>query len=228
VFFYLGIVGRAAGRFAFVEMFPMRCYAVIGLLLFFWQLAAVLYSRFTAAARRPSIALIVFGLLIFCSLPSAVLELRDMILIHFSRFHQLTTGNLSVQRNDDANFRAAAGWINAHTGETDIVIAPPWRTDGFYYLRRPLIANWHAPRYDAMDQWRQRIESLVGNLSRLTAADATDGNMDAEARHHYQQLSPGDIQQIQKLYGGKWLVTSGKYAYPLKFSAGDCSVYRLP
>jgi hypothetical protein len=229
VFFYLGVVGRVAGRFTFVEMFPMRCYAVIGLLLFFWQLISLIQTALLSTSQRRSVApLLIVGLLLFCTLPSPVLQVRDMVMNHLSRFQQITTGNLSPRGNSDANFRAAADWIANHTPVTDIVIAPPWRTDGFYYLRRPLVANWHAPRYDAMTEWRERNESLVGDVSRLTAADSTDGNMDAEARLHYQQLSAADIQQIRKQYGGKWLVTTGQYSYPVRFSAGDYSVYQLP
>jgi len=112
------------------------------------------------------------------------------------------------------------------------VIAPPWWNDGFYYLRRPLIANWHAPRYDRLTEWKDRIESLVGDTSDLTYEDAMDGQMNAAAWSYYASLSTEQIEHIQKEYGGKtgakWLVTTGQYPYRVAFRAKSYFVYELP
>jgi hypothetical protein len=235
VFFVFGIVARLMGRFDWVQLFPMRVYAVFGMLLFFWQgISLVLHWQQCKTGPR---ALSVFGLLIFLLIPSPLLGLRDMVASHLSRFLHppIISAALSV-RGDAVDFVQAAQWVHANTPKTDVVIAPPWWNCAFYTIQRPLIVNWHAPRYDAMTEWRERIETLVGgDLSRLPHETALEGDMDEQAWSYYASLSPAELERIRHLkgrdgkpYGGDWLITTGHYSYPLVFTSGTYSVYKLP
>jgi len=232
-FFAFGIFARIIGRFDWVELFPMRVWATFGLLLFFWQAMSIVQSL---VDRRPvPRSLCVAAAILFLAMPSPVLQLRDMIASHIGKYLHPARAVEITAEGTDADFIAAARWVNASTPETDVVIAPPWWNDGFYYIRRPLIANWHAPRYNALTEWQQRIEALVGDTSNLTYEDALRGDMAAAQWTHYAKLSPAQIQDIRtragtdgKPWGGKWLITTGHYPYHLAFTSGSYSVYELP
>jgi hypothetical protein len=232
-FFAFGVVSRIIGRFDRVELFPMRVWATFALLLFYWQIMSIVQSLIN---RKPvPKSLCAAAIVLFLAMPSPILQLRDMIASHVAKYlHPARAVELTAKGND-ADFIAAAKWVSANTPENDVVIAPPWRNDGFYYIRRPLIANWHAPRYDALTEWQQRIESLVGDTSNLTYEDAMLGEMAPREWSYYANLSADQIQNIRtrigedgKPWGGKWLITTGHYPYRLAFSAGSYSVYALP
>ncbi len=212
-FFFLGILLRFAGKFTLVELFPFRVFAVMIMLLFFWHLAAAYRHRRKNPPSRPLIAC---GILVILALPSPIERLRTLAAYNWPRWNI---------RTDD--FRAAALWVQNHAPSQAVVIAPPWRKDAFYFTHRPLIADWHAPRYNAMTAWRQRIEALVGDVSQMTAADNLAGDMDQRARDFYQNLTPADLSAIREKYGGDFLITTGHYSYPQRFQCGAYAVYQL-
>ena len=211
-FFLLGIVFRLMGRFSLVELFPFRVFAVLVMLMFFWQLAAAYQHRRENPLRPMVIAL---GIFTFFCLPSPVARLQG-----------LAADQLPKWRWQPDDFRVAAAWVRDNTSPQAVIIAPPWRKDAFYFTQRPLIADWHAPRYDAMTQWRQRIEALVGDVSQMSAEDNLASDMDQRARNFYQHLSVADISAITAKYGGDVLITTGEYPYPIMFKSGPYTVYK--
>jgi hypothetical protein len=173
------------------------------------------------------------GILLFLCLPSPVGQLGKLIaahLHHVQRWIDIETPAPDVDLENTTDFRAAADWIKRHSPDDAVVIAPPWRADAYYFLRRPLIADWHAFRYDEMGEWRQRIESMVGDLSHVDPNDALVGDMDLRAREHFRHLSAGDIIKLQHQYTphASWLLTTTAYPFPREFSAGAFNVYKLP
>jgi hypothetical protein len=213
LFFAGGIVFRLLGKFSLVELFPFRVFAVTVMLFFFWHLAAAYWRRQQSTSRA---ALAALGTLTFFCLPGPVARLQG-----------LAADQLPKWRGGDDDFRAAAKWVRDHTPEDAMVIAPPWRKDAFYFTHHPLVADWHAPRYDAMTHWRQRIEALVGDVSHMNVEDNLAGEMDLRARDHYTRLSPADLSAITRRYGGDMLITEGRYDYPSLFSRGTYTVYQL-
>ncbi len=229
VFFAFGIVARLLGRFDWVELFPMRVYATFALLLFFWQWISMLIPPLQG--KPMPIKTAIAGLLLFLCLPSPILQVRDMIYSHVEKYFPhpiITDASESPAKGTDADFIAAAKWVAKNVPTTDTVIAPPWRNDGFYYIRHPLIANWHAPRYDAMTEWKTRIEAMVGDTSDLLHLDVSKGEMDPRAWAYYAALSPAQIDDLRHRFGGDWLITTGHYDYPVVFQSGTYFVYRLP
>lgn len=210
----------------------MRVYAVFGLLLFYWQAMTVVVAYLPPrTVPPPPRALVVFGLLLVMCMPSPILQLRDMIASHLAKYLHPVHPAGTTDLGDEADFIKAAQWVNANAGPTDLVIAPPWFNESFYYMRRPLIANWHAPRYDRMTEWKQRNEALAGDLSDLTFEDGMMGEMNAAAWSHYAHLSVDQLEHIQTKYAtndrAKWLVTTGAYPFPVAFSVGTYLVYRI-
>jgi hypothetical protein len=241
VFFALAFVARSANRFDIVKLYLTRVYVVLAMLLFFWQLAGILYSQWQQRARHMQRftpghishgMIIFFGIMIFLSLPSPVGQFGRLVASHLHHFQWMES---DIPAPDAAlentlDFRTAAMWIRDNTPTDDAVIAPPWRTDAYYFMRRPLIANWHAFRYDEMTEWRERIESLVGDLSTVDADDGQVGDMDLHAREHYRNLTTADITALQRKYfpHATWLLTTSSYPYQRVFSAGAFNVYKLP
>ena len=135
-----------------------------------------------------------------CPLPSPVGQLCKLIAshVHNVQWIDVETPAPDADLENIADFRAAADWISKNTPETDIVIAPPWRADAYYFLRRPLIADWHAFRYDDMPGWRARIEAMVGDLSNTDPNDPQVGDMDLHAREHFRHLTTADISGLQQ------------------------------
>jgi hypothetical protein len=213
VFFAAGIVFRLLGKFSLVELFPFRVFAVTVMLFFFWHLAAAYWHR---RQCRPRAAMVALGVLTFLCLPSPMARLQG-----------LAADELPKWRHGNDDFRAAAKWVRDHAPPDAVVIAPPWRKDAFYFTQRPLVADWHAPRYNAMTEWRQRIEALVGDVSHMDVADNLAGEMDPRARDHYAHLTPAQLSAIARQYGGNLLITEGRYDYSALFRSGNYAVYQL-
>jgi hypothetical protein len=214
-FFALGILFRLTNQFSLVQLFPFRVFAVMVMLLFFWHLAAAYAHR---KERPPSPILIGLGILTFLSLPSPVARLAG-----------LARDQLPKWKLPQDDFLMAAKWLreNKNIPETAIVIAPPWRKDTFYQLQHPLIADWHTPRLNAITEWRERIESLVGDMSQMAADDNLAGEMDDRAHQFYAHLTTEDISAITKKYGGDVLITAGHYPYPVLYTANSYTIYKI-
>jgi hypothetical protein len=218
-FFLFGLLARVLGRFDWLELYPIRVYAVLVMLLFFLQLADVL------AAARPRAALLAAGAAAFFFLPAPGIALWATVRSHVGRVRETTAASTQPATDEDADFRACAAWVHDNTPATAVIICPPWRNDAFYLLDRPLIANWHAPRYDRMTEWRARLESLVGPL---TGGRATpDDDMDDLAKATYDHLSPAAIAAVRTHYGGDYLISPAKYGFDVAARSGEWTVYRL-
>ena len=213
-FFCFGVVARVIDRFDWVILYPLRTYAVFVMVLFFWQLLATLRRW---AVDRPAVgnALPAFGVALFLCLPGPVVRVMELAKIR-----------LPELRQPDDDFITAAKWVAANVPAEGVVVAPPWRRDAFYYTAHPLVASWHAPRYDAMTEWRQRIADQVGDMSGLAGAENLD-DLDEACREHYDHLTGGELSRLQQRYGAQILVTRGDYQLPRLFRHGVYSVFQL-
>src|SRR5580658_8594723 len=188
LFLVMAIGLRAIGQFSLLISFPSRVFAVVILLFFLWHVcAAFLYRR----EMRRSVALTALGIFIVLCIPSPIMKLES-----------LAADQLPKWRAHQDDFRDAALWVRDNTPATTVVIAPPWRNDVFYVTRRPLIAAWHTPRFDAMGDWRRRIEALVGDVSAIDPEENRAGLMDERSRDFYAHLSELDLATIARTYYG--------------------------
>ena len=159
---------------------------------------------------------LVAGIFVFLCLPSPVTQLYNLAMVRLPEWRQ-----------GDDDYCKACRWVADHTPMQSVLIAPPWRRETFYLAQRPLIACWHAPRYDAMSQWRERIIALVGNLSSLPTEQSGD-DLTEQCRDHFQNMSPTDVMNLSKEYGGNFLLTEGTYPWSCVFRSGDYAIYELP
>jgi hypothetical protein len=232
VFYAFGFVARAMDRFDLLILFPLRVFSVLVMLFFFWQFFSVVIALWQTRGRNEpgQILLGSFGLLVFLGLPSPIARIAEIVAMHLH--YQSWIGETPVVAADDnlenkSDFRAAASWVHQNTPEKAVVIAPPWRGDAFYFIQRPLIANWHDYRYDDVTGWRKRMEKLVGDLSNLDANDIDHGDLDLAARAHYRNLPASSIAALQREFGATWLITTSEYPYREIFSSGAWKVYQL-
>ena len=230
MFFVLGVFFRFINRFDLLELFPLRVFAVFVLLFFYWQLLGILIDFFSSTSKanelQPSAGLLSCGMFLFLCLPSPVLKVRDILGEYASRFIDIASSHPSTERTCKLGFRDAEIWVAANTPQQDVVIAPPWRGESYYWMQRPLIAEWRAPRYDELTEWRNRIEALVG----VVPTNLIDpGEMGPAPQHHFQHLSEADVLRLTaRPYNAKWLVTAGNYPFERVFHSYAYSVYRLP
>ena len=97
-------------------------------------------------------------------------------------------------------------WIARNTPANLTVILPPWRKDSFYLSQRGQIANWHMLPIDRVVEWKERLESLVGDLSDVR--NARWNRQIQQMEYNYNQLTPTDIASIRDKYGAEYLVSS--------------------
>jgi hypothetical protein len=232
IFAMVGFIARALGRFDIVKLYPIRVFAVLTPLFFLWQLSWILLSVMKTRRKSGVTALFsaAMGLVLFLSFPSPVVQLAVTLASHVHSSLLPVDGSSTPDADLEStpDYRTACSWIDQHACEDDTVIAPPWRADTFYYARRPLVANWHAYRYDDMTVWRERIESLTGDLSTLDPRDAMVGDMDLSARAHYRSLSLDQLKSLRERYHAKWLITTSDYPFQQVFIAGPYKVFYLP
>lgn len=133
--------------------------------------------------------------------------------------HAIPSGRARLQLwHDDPELVQALAWVASETPAASTALAPPWRPEVFYYGRRAVVANWQAIRYDALPEWRARIEHLVGPLHRPSLADMERG---------YLALTTEDVRNLVHQYGVDYFITSGHYAFPIMHRAGAYYVYQL-
>lgn len=216
MFFAIAMALRAIGGYSLLIAFPARVFAVVILLFFLWHLAAAWVHR---RETKSSTVMIAIAVLVLLGIPSPLMKLQRMASEQLPRWKQPP---------DD--FTLAARWIQHNTPETTLVIAPPWRREAFYEIRRPLIAAWNSPRFDQSPAWRERIESLTGDLSNLSSDDNLTGEMNQQARDHYANLSESDLRALNSKYNDDReaiVMTTSTYNLPELHRAGQYVVYRL-
>jgi hypothetical protein len=228
LFFLFGLLARIENRFDLVQLYPLRVFSVFVLLLFYWQVAEIIFCLVkpleSASRLRRPVLFITFGSILLLAIPSPLLELKDVLQRHANRIAEISGTKISPARNEDVSFREAALWIQQNTPIDDVVIAPPWRSDAFYFTNRPLIASWHAPRYDAITEWKHRIEDLAGDVT--TENDSPD-NMGTEQRLYYLHLSVKQIRSLSDRYHARWLISSASYPFSPVYQTADFNVYKL-
>jgi hypothetical protein len=215
--FAVGLLWRKLGMFSLEELFPFRVFAVTIMLMFFWHLAAAYLHR----QQRPvgAVAAAV-GIFTFLALPSPVMRLQTLATYDWPRWRE---------KPDD--LQICFEWVRDHVPADQVVIAPPWRKDAYYFSQHPLIGCWEAPRYNAMTEWRQRMYALCGqeNVDHLDVAQNLAGDMDDAAQQHYYSLSPAQLDDMRTRYGAQILITTAQYNYRQIFATADGTyrVYRL-
>jgi len=205
LFFTCGIVLRACGQFALMEMMPTRLFPVFTPLFFFWYLVRA-FERRAFAPPVTSIAVVAFLSIMLWQSPFATAN---------DEFHQtIESWQSGIDTTDDA-FR----WIRANTPNGTIAIAPPWRQDYWWQTQRAQVVSWNFPTYTDLGQWHSRVEALAGDAPRTKQGDTRT--------EFYYSLPKEKIDSIAAATGADYLVSDAAYPYAVVFQSGDTRVYKL-
>jgi hypothetical protein len=212
VFFGLGYLARLAENYTILQLMPCRLFPVLVPLFFFFHLMSTLHQ---SRSLRSGI-----GLLSMVILAVVVTGVPAKLSVDYLIRHR----DLWTWREED-DLTKTFKWIALNTPADATVILPPWRKDTFYLAQRAQIANWWVVRFDRLAEWRQRLESMAGDLSSVTDG-SEKGNM-TQTVNHYDHLTEADIAALAEQYGADYLVSSSSYTYRVLFESGSYKVYSL-
>jgi hypothetical protein len=210
-FFASGFLARFSENYEFLKYMPCRLFPVLVPLFFFFHFMSALRDSHRVKHRAALIALGLFALVSFGN----PVEVFRRNLRH--QYLMWTQGEEDVQK--------AFRWIATNTPHGSVLISPPWRGDSFYISRRAQIASWWIPRFDRLTEWRERLETLSGDLSDVEPP-TTKARME-QMTHHFNTLSETDIAFLRQRFGANYLVSSASYSYPVRFDSGSYKVYSL-
>lgn len=205
IVFGLGFVARRLGAYSLLTSFPFRLFPLFVPLLFFFHLMQACAGPH---GRRVHPALVVAGVLALVCLDNPLPEMRERI---GSRYRAWARGPNDLQQ--------ALAWVAGNTPGDIVLIASPGRKEAWHYGRRALVASWGLPRYDKLEEWRERLAALVGDLSAPGIAYMAQGR--------YRELGEAEIETIRSRYGGDVMITTADYGYPVLYEAGREKVYAL-
>ena len=209
VFFTAGILLRLGEQYEWLKFMPMRLFPVFALLLFFFHLMH-------AYRHSPSVRLgsggVLLAFLCLLGLKNPLSEIADG-----ARFNYLTW------TQEDTDLQRAYKWFPAHSPNASIILSPPWKDDSVYLTQRAQVAYWGYAPYGHLSEWRSRLRAVASeNWQQMS------GEMQVEQMESfYSQLTEQDIAAIVKQYGGDYLVSKGRYSYPILFDSGTYKVYEL-
>jgi hypothetical protein len=213
LFFALGFLARFTNNYQLLMFMPCRLFPVLLPLFFFLHLMSALHHCGSIKAGK---GLVMVGFLAFASFGNPVQLFVDRVVYHYEQWTR-----------QEGDLETAFKWIAKNTPANSIVILPPWRSDSFYFSQRAQIANLWVPRWDRLTEWRERLESVGGDLSGVRDGSNWFKESAERLAHNYNQLTATDIASLIEKYGAEYLVSPANYNYPVIFHSGIYNVYSL-
>lgn len=201
VVFGFGVIATATGRFEWLAIFPFR---VLPVLAPWFLLIGVAVAVQAGWRSRPALgALAVAAVVALLSPSPRAVFIRYRLSAEYAA------------RPDTEALR----WVAANTEPTAVVLVSPVRRCAPYLTRRPQPVYFDLARLDRLREWRERLLALVGPLEPRSTGRRID-----EAFH---TLSPERVEAAVRAYGGDYLVSRGRYQWPVAFERGGYRVYDL-
>jgi hypothetical protein len=210
--FALAYVARLAHIWSYLQLMPLRSFPLFVPLFFAMHAMRWIVERWDTDRARALLAVgVVCSVALVLSAP--LLAAPRMVL-----------ANVKAWTGTD-HFASAFDWLHNNTPSTTTCIVPPDRQDYFERAARPTVANWQAIRYDAVAEWRSRIDALLG----------TDTHFDGPGWHgeltglraSYDRLTAAQVTKLASKYGASCIVTSTAYPFPVIHRTGDVTIYGL-
>jgi hypothetical protein len=211
LFFIIGFLARFAENYELLMLMPCRLFPVVLPLFFFFHLSSALHH---SSSIKMGKSLVMIGCLALVMFGNPVDIVVNTVKKHYSMWTR-----------QEEDWEKAFKWVAKNTPSNSIIISPPWRGESFYLSQRAQIASWWIPRFDRLTEWRERLESVAGNVSSVRPG-TTQARMEHMAAH-YNQLPPTEIASLVAKYGAEYLVSSTIYGYPVIFQSGTYKVYSL-
>ena len=208
-----GFLARAAGAWAFLQLYPFRLAPLVLPLFVPALLLAELARRWTdPPARRPLVLALGAALAV--------------ILVRVDRMDGAgsvpATIGVEPGRSESEDRRAAQAWVADSTAPDAVVLAYPGSKRAFWDFRRAQVVNWWALRYDRFGEWRARIDALAGPI------DPSGPVEQSLLEERFEALPTDSVLALGRRYGATFLVTRAPHPLPLRFRAGAVTVYALP
>ena len=128
---------------------------------------------------------------------------------------------------DDNGEATAFAWIRDHTPSSTRCVVPIDRQDAFAIAERPIVGNWQAIRYDALGEWKRRVDALVGGAAIAEQPPAAPDELTA-LRTAYNQLTQRQISAVAQRYHANCIVATTRYSLPVWHQTHGVRVYRFP
>jgi len=218
--FAVAVVVFLVGADEWLKYLPFRVFPVLTTIFFVLDLALVWQNRKPLwRARDTTAAQLVLG-------ATAALIIATLVIWNPVRLTAFAVReNYREWTAEDDDLERALRWVATDVPGDEIVIAPPWLADAFYFGEHPLIANTTALPWDAAIEWRDRIADLLGKES-LNDGPRLDDE-DAVARA-YDGLTAADILSLVERYDARYLVSRSDYDFEVVHRSGDYRVFELP
>ena len=210
----VGGVARLAGWYQLLAITPFRTGPLFATLLFFVHLFAFWRNSRLGPEHRWVSFLALLGLV---AIPSPMISAAESAQVTF-RHSPMT---VRAEPEQEPGLVRAMRWIADSTPRESTIILPPWRKDSFYRAQRAQIASWEAVRYENMQEWRNRIEAMVGPLPVGQKLPWT------ALRKPYYDLTQGTIRDLAHRYGAALILTRTGYPFPVRFGADSFAVYEI-
>ncbi len=213
---------RGVGAWGFLMLFPLRVGPLFVPLCFFFQLMLAAtrlrdrdrirtHTHRRARGRRRSTALIGAGIAIALIVTSPLIAAPRMVVRNFKAW---------TKADPEAE---AFAWMRTHVSPSTRCVVPVDRQDAFLRSERPIVANWQAIRYDALGEWKRRMDALVGGDE---VFDAYDGKIE-DLRRAYNQLSATQIAAVATRYNATCVVATTAYPFTVERRFGTVRIYRI-
>lgn len=203
--FLFGVLATAIGRWEWLIVYPFRVLPTVAPLLALCAMAVAF--RQGSLGSRPVFAL--GAALTLLLLPNPLSHIASRVGL-----------NVAAWRAEPDDWSRAMGWLARETPDTAIVLMSPRDPRSAYASGRAQVVHWAFTRLDRLPEWRERLEALMGPLESTTQPEA------AEAR--FSALSRDSLLHLRARYGGDFVVTRGRYDFPLAAEFGAYRIYRLP
>jgi len=207
--FAAGLSAREADLLGLLKVYPFRAADV---LVFFFvcitlpALIADLLSRTSvprfAGLRAPGVrvaaAVIACALIIVPTLSWGLMK-SDKYFVH-----RFVTSWSDCARHQQAPYGEMTQWISANTPKYAVITAPPWLNDFTLDSERATVVNFgRDPHNGLIVEWYRRYRAMNGGDFHSVGVSTM-----TELQKNYPQLSPAQLSEIRKDFGGEYYLTT--------------------
>lgn len=216
-----GIVARLVGSYEILLLQPFRVLPVLVPILFlliFFGEAIVWWASRRAVGDpvkdRASVSLAAIGTL--AVLGVFVLWNPLVRLVGDAR------ANLEEWTREPTASEQALQWVANNTEEDAVLAAPPWMDEMFHLSRRSQMVSWGAVTFDRPQEWIERLEHSMSDITLLY-----DGSSTGELVEAFEEMPLETWLDASSRYGVTHLLSTARYRIEPIFSQGEWHVYDL-
>lgn len=206
-FFLFGYFLRWLEIYPLLRLMPMRLFPILTPLFFLFTALRFVPQIRNKRNKIIAAAFVIVVILLLNPFGKGYAQMRE------------TVRTWTAAPND---LQKTSIWLAANTPPDALVIQPPQNREFWYFSHRAAVASFAYPTYDRLQEWRERINDLTGNLQ---ISKGEFANEEIEAA--YNGLSEAQIEQLKNRYDAGYLVSRAEYSYPIIFETETYKIYQL-